>query len=354
MSRLAFFSLVVALLVALSAAEDNIFNCVTPFTDAFPGSGSGTIACAGYKAGVVHKFAPSQFANCSFSMLTFNSVYGDLSLFDGSTKVLTWTSTAGTANNVKNPLIVLTPNKDYGGSDFKIQYVCNASPSKYPVVALVSGQVQYISNQTNGGFIYFSLGSQADGASQTYQFNVVSYSGLHPPNFFVAMNRLPALESYDFTNDTYASGNGGYTWQWTQANPNGGIPYIGMFLYGTFGSAFVMANWTYMYETIPFNTPISRTVGGQQWCGQFLVNPKILSFNLQVSRQEPGGYPIFYISQGVKPTPTNATYTLDTNQNSFSQVTVKSPYNPRGPNPGNWIVCTQGAFAGAFYLGVNV
>jgi hypothetical protein len=352
---LACFAFAFAILVALCSAQgDSIFDCTKPTTDGFPSSGTGTIACSGYKANVVHKIVPGFFANCSFAMVSYTSVYGDLSLWDGSNKVLTWTSTAGTATDVKNAIIVLTPNKDYGGSDFKIQYTCAQRPSKFPIVNLVSGQTQYISNQSNGGFVYFSVGQQSDGASQSYNFNVVSYSGLHPPNFFVAMNRLPALESYDFTNDTVATGNRGYTWQWSQANPNGGTPYIGMFLYGTFGSAYVMANWTFAYETIPFNTPISRTLNNQQWCGQFYVSQKVLSYNLQVSRQEPGGYPVFYVAAGNKPSVSNAAYTLDTNQNSFSQITVKSPFYPKGANPGTWIVCTQPAFTGAFYIGVNI
>jgi len=302
----------------------------------------------------VHRFTPNTFANCSFNMVAYNSVYGDLSLWDGASKIITWTGTGGAATGIKAAIIVLTPNKDYSSSDFKIQFTCTPSPLKYPVVSLVSGQTQYISNQTNGGFIYFSLGAQYDGGSQSYQYTVVSYRGLHPPNFFVAVGRLPTLESYDYTNNTVATSNGGYFWSWSQPNPNGGVPFIGMFLYGTFGSAYVSANWTFNYETIPFNNPISRSLINQQWCGQFQVLPKTLSFTLQVSREEPGGYPIFYVAPGVKPSPTSNSYVLDTNQNSFSQVTVKSPYNANGPNPGTWIVCTQQSFTGAFYLGVNL
>jgi len=193
-----------------------------------------------------------------------------------------------------------------------------------------------------------------DGAMDRFQFNVLSYRGLHPPNFFVALNRLPTLESYDYTNTSVSDGTGGYVWQWSQINPPSSTVYIGMFLYGTFGNAYVSGNWSYNYEIIPFNTVISRNLDNTRWCGQFTVTPENLSFNLQVSREEPGGYPIFYVAPGVSPTPSTAAYTLDTSQNSFSQVTVKKPFIPTGPNPGNWIICTQSSFTGAFYLQVTV
>jgi hypothetical protein len=82
------------------------------------------------------------------------------------------------------------------------------------------------------------------------------------------------------------------------------------------------------------------------------VEPTSAQFLLQVSRDIPGGYPIFYVGKGYKPSASNADYTLDTNVNSFQQVTVKSPYDKTTANPGVWVVCTN-YFAGAFDLALH-
>jgi len=83
-------------------------------------------------------------------------------------------------------------------------------------------------------------------------------------------------------------------------------------VYGTFGGVYASANVTFNYETIPFNTPLTRRSTGPAWCGQFKVTPKTPTFNLQVSREEPGGFPIFYVGQGYRANAQKNDYLMDT------------------------------------------
>lgn len=87
---------------------------------------------------------------------------------------------------------------------------------------------------------------------------------------------------------------------------------VGMFLYGTFSDIYALATWNYNYETIPYDDPITRTVNKGQWCGQFMVEQAARQVVVQVSREAPGGYPIFYIGKGYKPSAQRNIAVLDT------------------------------------------
>jgi len=224
-----------------------------------------------------------------------------------------------------------------------------------PIVIVVPGQTYYISNKTHGGFIYFSLGQLVSGASQSYLVIVANYRGLKPPSFFVGVNRYPTLESYDYSNNTVQDGVD-TVWRWTQQNPIDSMPVIGMFVYGTFSTVFVRPHWKFNYEVIPFGDTVTKSFSHfQVFCGQFQVSESVFSYTLQVSREEPGGYPIFYVGKGYTPSSSKNEYALDTSKDSFQELTVKKPNDPSyvGPNPGLWIVCTN-SFSGGFILGVTV
>jgi hypothetical protein len=123
-------------------------------------------------------------------------------------------------------------------------------------------------------------------------------------------------------------------------------------MYGTFNGATVIPQWAYNYQALPFNTTVSKQVTNG-FCFQFSVQPSTFAYTLEVSRQAPGGFPIFYVVQGSKASVFNNAFFLDTNEASYQSKTVKYPYNRNDQNPGLWTICTQDGFNGAFLLKVT-
>jgi hypothetical protein len=290
-------------------------------------------------------------------MATYNlCTSASVTLYSGNSAKVQVFSAVNQAATADGARVVFTSPYQYNSCGFQLKYSCKPGTSPQPIVSLVSNQDIYVANKSHGGFVYLSLGQMVDGGSQSMEIDLSSYRGLKPPSFFVGMNRVPTLESNDWTNTTVADNNGGYLWRWYQQSPRNGNYILGMFLYGTFGGVYANNTWRYKYDTITINAAaITKTVSAQ-WCGQFNIPQGSKSFNLQVSREAPGGYPIFYVGKGYKPSSYKNDYSMDTNKNSYQEITVKSPNDKSytGPNPGLWVICTQVGFSGAFVLGVTV
>jgi len=344
--------LVLGLVVALAvSASSQAVYCAYAGTKYLP-IDNGTLGCIGYGVGTFNWYLDG-LATCTFYMTSANLVNGaTVTIYGGTKSAATYTGTStGNSVTVDGGRVTMTTQFGYSNTyGFILKYACSPIVPSTSIQSLVSRHSVYVANKTKGGFVYVSLGKQVDGANQMYSMQVTSYNGLKPPSFFVGVNRLPTLESYDYTANTVSDDNGGFVWQWTQQSPPDATYVIGMFLYGTFGGVYAYSSWNYKYPVIPFGTPLT---GSNTYCGQFQLDLKAKSFTLQVSREAPGGFPIFYVGRGYRPTVSKNDYVLDTNKQSFQELTVKAPVVVDGPNPGLWVVCTQDAFQGAFILGVN-
>jgi len=317
------------------------------------GNSSGVFGCTGYGAGA-SEWSVDGLSTCTVSLTSYNNAGASVTVYSGYNTLGTWTNANQATFTAQGIRVILYQSQGYNPPwGYTAKYSCAPTMPPSPIVPLVSSQSVYVANKTRGGFIYVSLGPQIDGMAQLYNFGVASYKGLKPPSFFVGYNRFPTLESYDWTNSTVSDNNGGYTWNWQQNSPHNGVYVIGIFTYGTFESVYAASKWGYNYDVMPFDTPITHTMPGRQYCGQFQLNLTANQFELQVSREAPGGYPIFYVGKGYVPTPTQNEYVLDTNKDSYQDLVVKSPVAQNGPNPGLWLVCTQQGFSGAFVIGIS-
>jgi len=314
---------------------------------------SGESGCRGWFKGDV-EWRVNTLSVCNFTYKSGSMPSAASLLFMSGEKLLaSLQSPSGQIFVAPGGRVILSSKMDYPNVAYFVffTYSCRLITPDRPIAKLVSNVHVYVSNKTSGGFLYLSNGAQIDGTSISYSFSVTNYRGLKPPSFFVGENRLPALESYDFTNAT-TKVDDGYAFEFTLKNPRDQMQVVGMFLYGTFGGVQAFSVWNYKYETIPVGQTITRK---DTWCGQFLAPARSKSFSLKVSREEPGGYPVFYVGQGYPPGQARSDYILDTKKESFQELTVKNPNDPKedGPNPGLWIVCTQRGFQGAFLAGLD-
>jgi len=314
---------------------------------------SGEFGCPnGWSKGTI-TWRVSSFLLCN---VTFTKRYTpdaiSFGIQSGAKNVDTLSSVNSVAANVPGLRVVFPSSFDAHSSYYvAFAYACRPILTPQPIEKLLSNQNVYVSNKTQGGFVYLSLGPVADGISVSYRMNIAHYRGLKPPSFFIGDNRLPSLESYDYTNTTFQSGTS-QSWLFTMQNPPNSMLVIGMFLYGNFGGVDAFAQWRYSYETIPIGNAITRQ---NFWCGQFTAPERTKSFTLRVSREAPGGYPVFYVGQGYTPGIDHKDYELDTSKQSYQELDVKKPNDPNSgtANPGLWIVCTNKNFQGAFILGVD-
>ncbi|KJE95547.1 hypothetical protein CAOG_005992 [Capsaspora owczarzaki ATCC 30864] len=214
-----------------------------------------------------------------------------------------------------------------------------------PVVnTLVSSQPTVLTKTQQGGFVYFGLYNYLLGGSADFSVTIYSYSGLQAPGVFIARNRIPQLESYDFTNNTVQSGSD-YTFRLTIPNPTDGSYYVGVFLYGTSSSLSVTGTWKFNITALGNGIKVTNTAGASPVYYQLTVPVSTASLQFQISRQVPGGYPIAVISQGTAPNANSFDYKMDTTQQSYQSLVIPSP-NPssnRNANPGNYIIAIYSA-----------
>jgi len=238
----------------------------------------------------------------------------------------------------------------FGGGNVIVKFVTDATNtysgfaiqlSAAPAFDILKSGQPLQKNIQSEGFTYFGLpvGTTAFGTALSVSLSVNSFDGLQNPTLFMSTNRLPSLESYNFINDTVASG-GRYVASFNIVNPGTAQYYIGVFLYGNVASLTISAVWTYNVPRLLNGVKNTTVVNTGSVIFQ-LYTPKLTkSLNIQISRQVPGGFPIAYIAQGYIPDSQFNQWVMDTTRQSYISLTINSP-NPTvnyNANPGLYLI----------------
>lgn len=219
---------------------------------------------------------------------------------------------------------------------------------------LRSAQPRSVFKFQEGGFTYFQFPVYPYGKTFRLNVDIFSYSGLKEPQVFTSINGLPYLEKYTYTNATKDVGNGRYSHVLSVASPKSGRYYIGVYLYGSTTMMTATATWTYDLPYLLNGDKINGTTRSEGRYYQLVVPPGTgrLTFQLQLSRELPGGYPIVYIRQGLLPSENDFEFVMDTQRESFMTLPINNP-NPHGnpsTNPGVYVVFVTADKPGSGYI----
>lgn len=233
---------------------------------------------------------------------------------------------------------IFTTDASVNGTGFQLEIV-----PPPPVVSTIAGREVVIKTiDKNGGFLYVGTPLYPLGYTSRYEVTVISYEGLQPPSVFSSTDYFSTLDVFDYQNETIPDKNGNYVSTVTNTKPKStGTNYLSIFLYGNAATVIVKAFWEYdssKLHCLTKDVVLEATSSSSPVFYCLKTTEDSSFFKLQVSRKQPGGYPMFYIKQGVPPNEVDYDYTLDTKVQNFYSLQSNEPYNGNVPNAGIWII----------------
>jgi len=333
------FALIVAFVAVatIRGSEAAPGNCAASATQTINDT-SGTYGCAGSKTGVTMDWVFT--ADVGRIISYTQSGYADMTI-----------TVFGPTGTFFGPAACCTKNTWFfpKGQEMRLRWFAGgySNPSYGLIITLapapevntlVSSQQLTLTKEQPGGFVYFMLPPQSQGRQYALDVQVYSYKGLREPSVYVCRNKMPTLESFDYTNTT-VSVAGREQFLLFVEDPPAALWTVGVFLYGQAASMSVRASWIFSMEHLQSGVQVSSAATSTTLYYQVIIPMNTPKLTFQISRQAPGGNVIGYIAQGTLASATNYQWIADTSKQSYISITIPNP-NPTGsqsPNPGNYI-----------------
>jgi hypothetical protein len=336
------FALLVVLATAVSANLGAVETCLASADYNLTTIPSGVIGCNGYGNSVNISWTVSSPTGVLLTIVRFDTE----AQYDYITIVGPLGQRFGpySGATIPGPQFFMSPGTTVvrfitDASNTRPGFTINYAPSPN-VFNLNSGQPYSVQQLQQGGFVYFALPYTSIGKSFYLDVEVTSYSGLKEPATFVAINNLPTLEAFIFTNNTVQTAPGQYSSIISVNAPTAGRYFTGVFLYGTAAKLTVTATWRYNIPFLQSGVNVQSSIAATPTYYQLQAPIGASTLTFQVSRQVPGGYPIVYIGQGYVANSDSWQFVMDTSQSSYISLPISNPnpLNNQSPNPGNYIV----------------